>query len=383
MSYIQSIRLHNFRNYETASLSDIESGFVVLTGENGAGKTNLLEALSYISPGRGLRGAKNTELQNQKSNDPKETPWAISTCVQTSFGLIKIGTGKNLHNDRRIIKVQGEIVKSQAVLSEYISCIWLTPQMDSLFRGGASERRRFIDRLLLTYDPAHAGRITRYENAMSQRSKILRAEHRTPTDPSWLKGLEIQMAETGVAIAAARLAFLDRLQEASLNHKETTFPYARLSYRGVLEERLHSCAAIEVEEFFLKSLEHSRDIDTLTGRASIGVHRTDLHVVYADKNMEAHHCSTGEQKALLIGLILAHARLLLADQGRPPLLLLDEVAAHLDEGRRASLFEILKHMGNQVWMTGTETHIFHSIQPNAQFFKVKNGLIEGAHNCLE
>lgn len=375
MSYIKSIRLNNFRNYETASISNIESGFVVLSGANGAGKTNLLEAISYISPGRGLRNAKIADLQKAGDlSNPTSYPWGISTQVQTDFGEIKIGTGKNPQNDRRLIKIQGEIVKSQARLSEYLSCIWITPQMDGLFRGGASDRRHFIDRLLLTYDPAHAGRTTRYENALRQRSKLLKDETQNP-DPSWLKGLEIQMAETGVAIAAGRLDFLERLQMACRKNKGTAFPYAELSYKGIIENQLQNYAAVEVEDFFLKALEQSRGLDAIAGGASIGPHRTDLQVLYVEKNMEANQCSTGEQKALLIGLILAHARLLLADQGRPPILLLDEVAAHLDEHRRAVLFQILKDMGNQVWMTGTDQHAFTSIDKQAQFYSVDDGII--------
>ncbi len=379
MSYIKSIDLSYFRNYETASLSNLESGFIALTGHNGAGKTNLLEAVSYLSPGRGLRNAKADELQKRESleHSPSHS-WGISTSVHTDFGDIKIGTGKNTHNDRRTIKIQGEVVKNQIFLTDYLSCIWLTPQMDSLFREGASERRRFMDRLLLTYDPAHAGRIIRYENTLSQRSKLLREDKekgKSTADPLWLKSLELQMAETGVAIVAARISFLERLQEACLKHKGSTFPYARLSCQGTLEDHLKNKAAIEVEDLFLKALEASREVDMMTGRASIGPHRTDLQVVYADKNIEARYCSTGEQKALLIGLILAHAQLLLADQGRPPIVLLDEVTAHLDENRRLTLFQVLKNMGGQVWITGTDRDIFSAIASETQFFEVQNGKV--------
>ncbi len=371
MSYIKNIRLNYFRNYETASLNGIERGFIVLTGANGAGKTNLLEAISYVSPGRGLRNAKATELQNGNFSNEM---WGVATQVDTEFGEIKIGTGRNPKNDRRLIKIQGEPVKSQTALAEYLSCIWVTPQMDGLFRGGASDRRRFIDRLLLTYDPAHAGRTTRYENALSQRSKLLKDDTRK-ADPAWLKALEVQMAETGIAIAAARLAFLERLQKACLQNKGNSFPLARLSFKGLMENHLQNKAALEVEDLFLEELERSRQIDAVTGGASVGPHRTDLDVVYDEKNIGAAQCSTGEQKALLMGLILAHARLLLADQGRAPIMLLDEVAAHLDEERRATLFSIIRDMKSQVWITGTDEQIFSSIKNEGQFFVVADGKI--------
>lgn len=373
MSYISSIRLNHFRNYKAASLSEIESGFVVLIGPNGAGKTNLLEAVSYLSAGRGLRGAKTFDLQNKDIKT--ENPWAVSSVLETDFGSIKIGTSIKPQSDRRLTKIQGEAIKSQATLSEYLSCVWLTPQMDSLFRGGASERRRFIDRLLLTYDGAHVGRITRYENALSQRSKLLKDDTKV-ADPAWLKGLETQMAETGVAIAAARRAFLDRLQKACNTTKNKTFPLAHLSFKGVIENQLETKPAVEVEDLFLDTLERSRHMDAVTGGASIGPHRTDLHVVYADKDMEASQCSTGEQKALLIGLILAHSRLLLADQGRPPILLLDEVVAHLDEDRRNALFSVLEELGGQVWMTGTDRQSFDGVKGRATFVIIDDGCVE-------
>ncbi|MGB1076861.1 MAG: DNA replication/repair protein RecF [Bdellovibrionales bacterium] len=370
MSYIESIRLSNFRNYETTALSNLDGGFIVLSGPNGAGKTNLLEAISYLSPGRGLRGAKPLDLQKADT----QNPWAVATNLRTSFGDIKIGCGKNPENDRRITKIQGETIKNQTKLSEYLSCIWLTPQMDGLFRGGASERRRFIDRLLLTYDPSHAGRTTRYENALSQRAKILKDETRKP-DPVWLKGLETQMAETGVAISAARLSFLERLQKACHKNKGNGFPVAQISFKGTIENNLETHPAVEVEDLFLKALEDSRHLDAVNGGASVGPHRTDLRVIYEEKKTDAYLCSTGEQKSLLIGLILAHARLLLADSGRPPILLLDEVAAHLDETRRGALYEILSDMGNQVWMTGTDLQAFNAISKTAQFFDVQNGQV--------
>ncbi len=228
--------------------------------------------------------------------------------------------------------------------------------------------------MLLTYDPSHAGRRTRYENALSQRSKILKDETKKP-DPTWLKGLEVQMSETGVAIAAARLAFLDRLQTACYESKNDHFPTAKLSFNGIIENSLKDKPAIEVEDNFKNTLEKSRELDAVTGGASIGPHRTDLRVVYMDKNMEASQCSTGEQKVLLVGLILAHTKLLLADQGRPPIILLDEIAAHLDKDRIAALFDTTKEIGCQTLITGTDFSTFKSIENMAQFFSVDNGQI--------
>ncbi len=371
MSFISNLKLHNFRNYERARLGDMSSGLIVLSGPNGAGKTNILEAVSMLSPGRGLRGAKVKDMQ---SCNHLHSPWAISADLEMPYGPIKLGTGLDSSSGKRVVRINGEPARGQSALAEYFSCVWLTPQMDRLFLDSSSQRRRFLDRLIFTFDPGHAGRISRYENALSQRSKILKNKE-ISSDPLWLSGLESQMAETGIAIAAARLDFVERLQKACNSATDDCFPMANLWVSGVLEELLGDAPALEVEELFKAQLEQSRGVDMLTGGAATGPHKSDFRVAYAAKNMPADQCSTGEQKALLIGIILAHACLIEAERGQPPALLLDEVAAHLDGKRRSILYELLEALNTQVWLTGTEGNLFYTIQKHAQFFRVQDGRI--------
>jgi len=369
LPYISTLNLTNFRCYEQARLEGINSGLLVLHGPNGAGKTNVLEAVSLLAPGRGLRGAKTMEILRQGSG----ALWAVAASIQTSYGEVKLGTGIDPQNNaKRTIRVQGESAKSQAALGEHMACVWLTPQMDRLFLDGAGQRRRFLDRLVFTFDPGHSGRLTRYENALRQRSKLLQEGK---GNPAWLEGLEAQIAETGIAVAAARLDFVERLQAACNNAAEEPFPKAELSASGTLEELLGQSPALEVEDLFRHQLLQSRGVDMQTGGAATGPHKSDLLVHYAAKDMPADQCSTGEQKALLIGIILAHARLIAAERGAPPVLLLDEVAAHLDEDRRAALFSLLQDMGAQVWLTGTDKTLFTAIDASAQFFEVKDAQI--------
>lgn len=375
MSYLSSLKLHNFRCYEQARLDDLSSGLIVLSGANGAGKTNVLEAVSFLSPGKGLRGAKALEVQRQ--NSPQA--WAVSAAVETRFGDVQIGTGLDAQTEKRIVRIQGRDAKTQSALSEYMSCVWLTPQMDGLFIDSSRERRKFLDRLVFAFDPGHSGRTTRYENAMAQRSKLLREGM---GNDSWLSGLEAQMAETGIAIAAARLDFAQRLQSACERSEDEFFPRADLNVTGTIEELLKRAPALEVEEMFGYQLQQSRANDAIHGGASTGPHKSDLQVRYAAKNMAADQCSTGEQKALLIGLVLAHARLIAAERGAPPILLLDEVAAHLDEQRRAALYDLLIALGGQVWLTGTDHNLFTAIEGRAQFFGVDHAKIMPQQNPL-
>tara|TARA_X000001036_G_scaffold121083_1_gene114641 strand:- start:689 stop:1810 length:1122 start_codon:yes stop_codon:yes gene_type:complete len=367
MAFISSLKLHEFRNYESLALSDLQSGFVVLFGENGAGKTNILEAVSLLTPGRGLRSAKTVQIQRDVNT---QKPWAISSQLQTEHGSVPISTGRDLKTEKRIVRIAGQNARGQSVLSEYLSCIWLTPQMDRLFIDSSAHRRKFLDRMIFAFDPGHSGRVTRYENAMRQRSKILQ-EHVHP-DPSWLGGLEAQMAETGVAIAAARIEFTRNLQTICDSRETQHFPRAQLSVKGTIEELLLSAPAVEVEEMFKYQLSETRTRDQITGGAASGPHKSDLSVLYAEKNMPASQCSTGEQKALLIGLILSHAELIRRERGAPPLLLLDEVAAHLDESRRRALYGILKDLGSQVWLTGTERSLFGDLENDALYFEIKD-----------
>ena len=370
MGAVETLKLHNFRCYEQTSLQDLQSGLIVLWGANGVGKTNILEAVSLLTPGRGLRSARMGDIQNNQIIDP----WAVSALLRCEYGgEIRIGTGLDPNSkkgqERRIVRINGKTVRSQAVLSQHLACVWLTPQMDRLFIGSGRERRKFLDRLVFTFDPGHSGRVIRYENALSQRSKLLREGK---DEDVWLAALEQQMAETGVAIAAARLEYAQCLQVACKAADDSIFPRAHISVRGSVEEWLckGDVPALGIEDRFKDALKQSRARDTITGGAQYGPHKSDLAVMYDAKNMPAEQCSTGEQKALLIGLILAHSRLIKAERGAPPILLLDEVAAHLDENRRAALYDILQELGAQCWLTGTEKGLFSDIQTQAQFFDV-------------
>ena len=367
MSWVHTLKLHNFRCYQSAALGDLGSGLIVLHGPNGAGKTNVLEALSLLAPGRGLRTAKVMEIQSRDSGEP----WAVSGTVNTGVMDVQIGTGLDSATGKRTIRIQGETVKSQAALADHVACVWLTPQMDRLFLDSSRERRRFLDRLVFAFDPGHSGRTTRYENAMRQRARLLQEGG----DPTWLEGLEAQMAETAVAIAAARLDFIQRLQAACDKAESEDFPRAILSAKGTLEELLKSTTALEVEDMFKYQLSESRGVDMQTGGAATGPHKSDMGVRHAAKDMAADQCSTGEQKALLIGIVLAHSRLIAAERGAPPILLLDEIAAHLDEKRRTALYDILQALGGQVWLTGTDETLFEAIRDTAQFFEVREAHI--------
>ena len=368
MTFIRNLKLHNFRCYVDAALADLDTGLVVLYGPNGAGKTNVLEAVSLLSPGRGLRGAKNIEMQCQSEG----APWAVSAQAQAEYGPVQLGTGLDGQTEKRVVRINGENARGQNALAEHLACVWLTPQMDRLFLDAASHRRRFLDRLIFAFDPGHSGRVSRYENAMRQRSKLLQDEK---NEPSWLEGLEAQMAETACAIGAARLDFVSRLQAACRSSETEFFPLAELKATGTIEELLENSSALEVEDLFKFQLQQSRQRDAVTGGAATGPHKSDLVVRYAAKDMAADQCSTGEQKALLIGIILAHAKLIAAERGAPPVLLLDEVAAHLDESRRAALYDLLEGLGGQVWLTGTDANLFTAIEGRAQFFEVHDASV--------
>lgn len=361
-------------------MDNLQSGLIVLCGPNGAGKTNILEAISLLTPGRGIRGARPLDIQ--KSDSP--VAWGISAKVNTAKSKsesieVTLGTGLNPDTDRRMSRINGAVAKSQMALADYLSCLWLTPQMDRLFLEGSAGRRRFLDRMIFAFDPSHSGRVTRYENALRQRSKLLSEK---PKELSWIAGLEKQMAETGIAITAARLDFLDRLKASFLDEDETKghFPKADLTLIGTLENLLEQYPALEAENKYIELLVQSRPYDCVAGGAKTGAHKTDLDVVYIEKDMSAAQCSTGEQKALLISIILAHGRLMNTERGAPPVLLLDEIAAHLDEERREALFHHLKLMGGQVWMTGTDPILFESIKDTAQFFVIKSAEIRHQKN---
>lgn len=380
MAWIKALQLSHFRNYQQVDLTGLPRGPVVLCGANGAGKTNILEAVSFLSPGRGLRTAKIVEIQN-RDTDITAGPWSVSALIESAYGPVRIGTGRDGMGDKRVVRINGESAKGgQAAMSEYVSALWLTPQMDRLFMDAAGARRKFLDRMVFAFDPGHSGRMTRYENALRQRSKILQdGLLNGGADPAWLSALEATLAETGVAIAAARQDFVRKLQqgvERTPADIQAHFPKARLAVHGTVEELIRRIPALEVEDMLRYQLSESREQDTRTGGAATGPHKSDLHVVYDAKNMPADQSSTGEQKALLIGIVLAHARMIAAERGAAPVLLLDEVAAHLDADRRAVLYRILLDLKAQVFMTGTDESLFSSLTGQGQFLTVEGGMIK-------
>jgi DNA replication and repair protein RecF len=361
--------LTDFRNYKSLAL-DLEPVPVIATGSNGAGKTNLLEAISFLSPGRGLRQARLSEIDiNPTGLSGATDGWAVAATVETIHGPIEIGTGRMAEDEKRVVRISGAPAKSQSVLAEYVSAVWLTPQMDRIFIDGPSGRRRFLDRLAFGFDSAHAGRVSAYESAMRQRGRLLREG---AGDDVWLGVLESTMAERGVAIAAARREIADRLNRACAIG-EGPFPQAQLTVDGTLEAWLETLPALDVEERMRHALAESRCEEVDNARAPVGPHRSDLQVRHVEKDQPADRCSTGEQKALLIAIVLADARLRAAERDAAPLLLLDEVAAHLDRDRREALFDEIYCLNAQVWLTGTDVATFDRMRDRAQFLDVQDG----------
>ena len=365
--------LTNFRNYREARLT-LGTEPVVLTGPNGAGKTNLLEALSFLAPGRGLRGAKLTEIDRRSGSegDFPDSGWAVAAVVATRRGALRLGTGREgAASERRIVRIDGEPARGQSALAERLGIVWLTPPMDRLFLEGPSGRRRFLDRLVLGLDPAHASRVAAYEQALRERSHLLRDG---PADPAWLAALEEVMAEQGVAVAAGRRDAVQLLDRACAE-SEGSFPHARLSLAGTVEGWLDEMPALAAETRLAAALAANRQSDGQAGGAAIGPHRSDFAVSLAETGIAAEFASTGEQKALLIAILLAHAGLQRTMRGEPPLLLLDEIGAHLDARRRAALFEALLRLDSQVWLTGTDPAIFAPLRCHAQFLSVQDGTL--------
>ena len=384
---VARLTLTDFRCYDNQRM-ETGPAPVVLSGPNGAGKTNLLEALSFLVPGRGLRAARLSEISRSEpaSANPTDRPWAVAAKLETPEGPVDVGTGRELQpsggREKRVVHVDGKPARSQAALAEHLSAQWLTPQMDRLFIEGSSARRRFLDRLVFATDPAHAGRVSAYEHAMRERSRLLRhgqPDSGRPADPQWLSVLEETMASKGIAVSAARMDMASRLDEtAARASAQGAFPGAAVSVTGALEEWLDDGPALEAEERLKKALAEGRRADGENGATQFGPHRSDMAVRHLGTGQAAELCSTGEQKALLIALILANARLAAAQRGSLPLLLLDEVAAHLDEIRREALFDEIMRLGIQAWMTGTDTALFAPIKDKAQFFGVRDAIITAA-----
>ena len=426
---VRRLALTAFRSWRSVRL-EAPAASVVLTGPNGTGKTNLLEALSLLAPGRGLRRAAMAQLQHR--SDPAtapETNWAVSATVDTPEGPRRVGTGRDPAADtgddtgddsagpieraaeRRVVRIDGVPAKGQGELSALGAVVWLTPEMDGLFSGPAGARRRFLDRLVAGFLPRHATHLAAYERAMRERNRLLRD---AGPDPAWLDALEATMAQQGVAVAAARTDFVARLA-AACAERVSAFPAPDLALAGALagaqadaqadalagaltgaEQSMAAGAPSLVAEDALKAqLKASRGPDAEAGRALVGPHRVDLAVRFAAggiaggfaggfaggiaggiaAGVPAASCSTGEQKALLIALVLAAARLQAIERGAPPLLLLDEIAAHLDRGRRAALFDEIEGLGAQAWMTGTDAGLFDALRGRATFVAVEAGAL--------
>jgi DNA replication and repair protein RecF len=380
MLWVERLTLSNFRNYARVVLQAGPEP-QVLVGANGAGKTNLLEAVSLLAPGQGMRRASYPDL----ARGAGDGSWAVAAHAHTHAGPIDIGTGllaENADNERagRTVRINGEAAAA-GILADYVEVVWVTPAMDGLFTGPGSERRRFLDRLILCFDPQYRTGASRFERAMQQRNRLLADGVR---DSSRFEGLELLMAETGVAIAAQRAeavaAIAAIMAERTARDPASPFPAAALALEGALETDLERMPAIEVEDIYLRRLRDGRERDRAAGRTLDGPHRSDLLVSHAPKSMPARLCSTGEQKALLIGLVLAHAELVARRREAAPILLLDEVTAHLDADRRAALFAEILRLGAQAWMTGTDEQAFSWLDGKARFWRVDDGFLS-AFGC--
>lgn len=378
---IRRLDLTDFRNYRSLRL-EVDPAPVVLTGVNGAGKTNLLEALSFLAPGRGLRRAALGDVARTREGDVAPG-WAVAARVDSRNGQIALGSGvespvADAQRSRRVVRIDGAPARGQAALAEHLSIVWLTPEMDRLFQDGSSGRRRFIDRMVFGFDPEHANRLASYEQAVRGRQRLLRDN---AGDGAWLSVLEETIASSGVALAAARGEAVARL-DAALRSSDAAaglpFPRAGLELIGEVDAWLAEGPALAAEDRLRAALAGARRRDGSAGRTEHGPHRSDLRVSHIDKNMPAARCSTGEQKALLIAIVLAHAHLLTLDRGAAPVLLLDEVAAHLDEGRRAALAARILDLGAQAWLTGTDDSLFESFRGAAQFLQVADALVSPA-----
>jgi DNA replication and repair protein RecF len=368
---VRQLRLTDFRNYRQLRL-DCGAEPVVLVGPNGSGKTNLIEALSFLAPGRGLRRARLDEVARR----PEASSWAVAATLDTPEGRLAIGTGLEPARGeggvpRRVVRIDGRPASSQTALGLHVAAVWLTPQLDRLFLDGASERRRFVDRLVTALHPQHAGDVAAYENALRQRARLLGEGNR---DPHWFTALEDTMARHGVALAANRADTVQRL-DAAARLGVGPFPRAALAMTGEVDGWIAAMAAIDAEDRLRAELSASRLRDAEAGTTSVGPHRSDLAVRHLDLDLPAAEGSTGQQKALLVSIALAHARLVTLSRGRPPLLLLDEIAAHLDSERRAALFEEVVALGVQSWMTGTDAELFRPLAGRAQVLHVADGIV--------
>ena len=380
--WVERLSLTNFRNYKSGNVT-AGSGPVVLLGANGSGKTNLLEAVSLLAPGQGLRRASYPDLSYHDSQAASKGVWAVSAQLHTNDTILQVGTGlqpSTSGSDRartgRLVRIDGETQRGSGVLADLVEMMWLTPMSDGLFTGPASERRRFLDRLVLCFDASFRTRAGQYERAMRQRNRLL---DQGVSSAAQFHGLETLMAEMGVAIAAARVEVVTALMcemeiRRERDGEKAIFPWADVKLEGTLEEALVGQPAIDLEDSYLTELQRTRERDRAAGRTLIGPHRSDLVVMHGPKQMPAKFSSTGEQKALLVGMVLAHAEMSAKRRlGVPPILLLDEIAAHFDVDRRRGLFEDLVRIGGQCWMTGTDRSDFLALEDCATFIHITDG----------
>ena len=394
--WIERLALTNFRSYGHVTL-ETSAEPQVIAGANGAGKTNLLEALSLLAPGQGMRRVPFAELARAGGDGS----FAVAAKVHTLNGVADIGTGIQSGSSEgppltptlspfalssatarggstgRIVRIDGNAQSGSGVLADYLEIVWVTPAMDGLFTGPASERRRFLDRLILCFDPAYRTIAGRFERAMTSRNRLLSDGVR---DNSQLSGFERVMAETGIAVAAARLEAVSAMAAVVARRKardsNSAFPWSEFKLEGTIEDNIAAMPAVEAEDAYARTLRDMRERDRGAGRTLEGPHRSDLAVGHGPKAMAARQCSTGEQKALLLGLVLAHAELLTERQeGAAPVLLLDEITAHLDSYRRAALFDEILHLKAQAWMTGTDASAFDALQGKARFWQVDEARI--------
>jgi DNA replication and repair protein RecF len=374
---VRRLTLTDFRSYAFIDCR-LVSRLVVLTGENGAGKTNVLEALSMFSPGRGLRRAEIGECARRGGPGG----FAVSIETETEHGARQLGHGLEAAGPEgvaaRRFRIDRAPVSSARAFADHVRVLWLTPAMDGLFSGSAGERRRFLDRLALGVDADHGARVNRLELALRNRNKLL---EEGVSDRRWLEAAENEIAALGVGVAAARFETVSRLASliAASHDDASPFPWAEIALEGELEQMIASEPALRVEERYRAQLASSRRRDAAAGRTLNGPHLSDLAVRHGPKGEPARACSTGEQKALLTGLVLAHARLVGAMTDVAPLLLLDEVAAHFDVKRREALFDELEKLGGQVWMTGADPSMFVTLKERADMLSVAPDSLEISH----
>ncbi len=371
---LRELRLQHFRNYTSAELIT-DGTIIVLTGANGSGKTNLLEAISLLTPGRGLRRANLNEVCNVSGPGS----WAVAARLENNGDDLAIGTGLSApaadeESAQREVRINAANAKA-GDLAQHVSALWLTPENDGLFRGPAGDRRRFIDRMAIALDPAHGARVNALEKLLRSRNRLLAEPH---WDEKWLDAIEHELAEAAIAVSAARLNLVHSLQASIREHQSpaSPFPFAELAMQGEIEDLLHEQSSVAAEDRYREILRQMRSIDAASGRTTRGSHLSDLAVRHGPKDIAAEQASTGEQKALLIGLVLAQARHVADARGMAPLLLLDEIAAHLDAIRRAALYEELEKLGAQAWLTGTDPAMFDALSGRAVFVEVTNGTLQ-------